>query len=62
MKQKQENNESNNKDKETKKLSAEELEARVAMSVPGQKKSLSPAPYAPGTRYGLIKRSHLKDK
>ncbi len=61
MSQNQENDEKRNKDKENEKLSAEELEARVAMSVPSQKKSPSPAPYAPGTRYGLMKRSSLKD-
>jgi hypothetical protein len=47
------------KGKKTKRLEAEELEARVAMSVPGQKKNPLPAPYAPGTRYGLVKRSNL---
>jgi hypothetical protein len=59
MKKKMENNQLNDKGKETKELTAEELEARVAMSVPSQKKSPSPAPYAPGTLYGLVKRSNL---
>ena len=47
------------KEKETKELTVEELEARMAMSVPIQKKSPSPTPYAPGTLYGLVKRSSL---
>ncbi len=45
--------------KETKELTVEELEERVAMSVPAQKKVAFPAPYAPGTDYGLVKRSNL---
>ncbi len=44
------------------KLTAEELESRVAMSVPSQKKNPSPAPYAPGTRYGLMMRANLDPK
>jgi hypothetical protein len=47
------------KDKNTKRLEVEELETRVAMSVPSQKKSPFPSPYAPGTDYGLVKRSNL---
>lgn len=42
-----------------KKLSVEELESRVALSVPNQKKSPFPSPYMPGTDYGLVKRSNL---
>jgi hypothetical protein len=45
--------------KKSKKLSVEELEARVALSVPNQKKSPFPSPYMPGTDYGLVKRSNL---
>ena len=43
-----------------KKLRLEELESRVALSVPDQKKSYFPIPYMPGTDYGLIKRANLK--
>ena len=57
-----ENSQLRDEEKETKKLAAEELEARVALSVPGQKKSPSPVPYPPGTRYGLVKRSNMKEK
>jgi len=45
--------------KKSKKMTVEELEARVALSVPNQKKSPFPSPYMPGTDYGLIKRSNL---
>jgi uncharacterized small protein (DUF1192 family) len=44
---------------EPKKPTVEELEERVALSVPAQKKVNQPAPYPPGTRYGLVKRSNL---
>jgi uncharacterized small protein (DUF1192 family) len=44
----------------TEKLTVEELEQRVAMSVPDQKKNPNPAPYMPGTDYGLVKRGNLK--
>ncbi len=44
---------------ETRRLTVEELEERVAMSVPAQKKIDQPTPYPPGTRYGLVKRSNL---
>ena len=52
----------NKNTKETEKLTVEELEARVAMSVPTQKKFASIAPYAPGTDYGLVKRANLKEE
>jgi hypothetical protein len=45
--------------KNAKRLKVEELEERVAMSVPSQKKSPFPSPYAPGSDYGLVKRSNL---
>jgi uncharacterized small protein (DUF1192 family) len=45
--------------KEPQKLTVEELEERVAMSVPAQKKTPTTLPYTPGTRYGLVKRSNL---
>jgi hypothetical protein len=47
------------KPKDADRLSVEELEARVALSVPNQKKSPLPSPYMPGTLYGLAKRSNL---
>jgi hypothetical protein len=40
-------------------LEVEELEKRVALSVPDQKKNPNPAPYMPGTLYGLVKRKNL---
>lgn len=42
-----------------KKLNVEELESRVALSVPDQKKSPFPSPYMPGTLYGLVRRDNL---
>jgi len=47
------------KSAKTDRLTVEELEARVALSVPDQKKSPFPTPYMPGTLYGLAKRSNL---
>jgi len=37
----------------------EELERKVALSAPTQKKVPTPAPYAPGSRYGLVRRGNL---
>jgi hypothetical protein len=42
------------------KLTVEELERRIALSVPAGKKDMLPTPYWPGTDYGLIKRANLK--
>ncbi|NMC72496.1 MAG: hypothetical protein GYA57_20905 [Myxococcales bacterium] len=38
----------------------EELERKVALSAPTQKKVPTPSPYPPGTRYGLVRRSNLR--
>ncbi|NMC72497.1 MAG: hypothetical protein GYA57_20910 [Myxococcales bacterium] len=38
----------------------EELERKVALSAPTQKKVPTPAPYAPGTYYGLVRRENLR--
>jgi len=40
------------------KLTVEELEKRVAPAV-AEKKAPIPPPYAPGTEYGLVRRSNL---
>ncbi len=56
---KTEKEDSKGNEKEAKRLEVEELEERVAMSVPNQKKNPFPSPYAPGTDYGLVKRSNL---
>ncbi|MBN1769703.1 MAG: hypothetical protein JXB32_00460 [Deltaproteobacteria bacterium] len=37
----------------------EELERKVALSAPTQKKAPVPPPYAPGTLYGLVRRDNL---
>ena len=41
------------------KLTVEELEKRVAPAV-ADKKAPIPPPYAPGTLYGLVRRSNLR--
>jgi len=38
----------------------EELERKIALSAPTQKKTPTPSPYPPGARYGLLKRSNLR--
>jgi len=38
----------------------EELERKVALTAPTQKKVPVPSPYAPGTLYGLAKRANLQ--
>lgn len=48
-----------NKDRK-KKLKIKELEKKVVPSPMASKKSPVPPPYAPGTDYGLAKRSNLK--
>ena len=50
------------KETPTERLSVEELERRIALSVPDQKKNPFPPPYPPGALYGLAKRSNLKGK
>jgi len=37
-----------------------ELERKVALTAPTQKKVPVPSPYAPGTLYGLAKRANLQ--
>ncbi|MBN1774012.1 MAG: hypothetical protein JXB32_22320 [Deltaproteobacteria bacterium] len=37
-----------------------ELERKVALTAPSQKKAPVPPPYAPGTDYGLIRRANLR--
>ena len=37
----------------------EELERKVALTAPTQKKTPVPTPYMPGTDYGLVRRSNL---
>jgi hypothetical protein len=37
----------------------EQLERKVALSAPAQKKSPTPTPYMPGTLYGLVRRANL---
>ena len=59
MKKRTEKKDLEEKNKNAKRLEVEELEERVALSVPTQKKSPFPSPYAPGTDYGLVKRSNL---
>jgi len=37
-----------------------ELERKVALTAPTQKKVPVPSPYAPGTDYGLLRRENLR--
>ena len=48
------------KNRKTKKLSIKELERKVLPSPVASKKPPLPPPYAPGTEYGLAKRSNLR--
>jgi len=47
------------KDKKKKKLTLKELEKKVVPSPLASKKPPIPPPYAPGTEYGLARRSNL---
>ncbi|MBN1769705.1 MAG: hypothetical protein JXB32_00470 [Deltaproteobacteria bacterium] len=38
----------------------EELERKVALAAPTQKKVPTPTPYAPGTYYGLVRRENVR--
>jgi len=44
---------------EKEKKTADKVEKLEKKAVPGGKKTPVPAPYAPGTLYGLIKRENL---
>jgi hypothetical protein len=45
--------------KKVRRAKVEQLERKVALSAPTQKKDPTPAPYAPGTRYGLVSRRNM---
>jgi hypothetical protein len=45
---------------ERRRAKVEQLERKVALSAPTQKKDPVPAPYAPGTYYGLVRRENLR--
>ncbi|MBN1769704.1 MAG: hypothetical protein JXB32_00465 [Deltaproteobacteria bacterium] len=45
--------------KRVRRSKVEELERKVALSTPAQKKPEMPSPYPPGTRYGLVSRRNL---
>ena len=47
-------------EKKRKKLRVRELEKKIAPAAFIGKKPAIPGPYAPGTEYGLAKRSNLK--
>ena len=38
----------------------DELERKVALTAPTQKKTPVPTPYMPGTYYGLVRRENLR--
>jgi hypothetical protein len=45
--------------KKVRRAKVEQLERKVALSAPAQKKSPTPTPYMPGTLYGLVRRANL---
>ena len=50
----------NEKSKRRSKPRVEELERRIALSAPADKKNPIPPPYAPGTAYGLVRRANVR--
>ncbi|NMC72536.1 MAG: hypothetical protein GYA57_21105 [Myxococcales bacterium] len=46
--------------KRTRRAKVVELERKVALTAPSQKKVPVPPPYAPGSDYGLIRRGNLR--
>jgi len=48
--------------KKASKPSIEKLERKIALSAPTQKKAPVPSPYMPGTDYGLLRRSNLREE
>jgi hypothetical protein len=46
--------------KKVRRAKVEQLERKVALSAPTQKKDPVPSPYPPGADYGLIRRSNLR--